>query len=363
MIKLIKPYINFEEVEAEFRAVFESGMFTKGSNVDKFSLALSDYTKAKFAFLATSATTALSISLHAMGIKAGDEVIVSDFSFPASVNVIEDIGAVPIFADVSLETYNMLPEELEKKITSKTKAVMFVDALGNPTGVHKIREICRSKKIPLLEDAACAIGSSEAGEKCGKIADLTVFSFHPRKLLTTGEGGAILTDDEKYSNFLKVKLNHGSVVIDGKFDFVDYGYNYRLSELQCVMGYKQIEKLDSIVPERNEIRNQYISALSSSGYTPQFIGADVTYNVQSLVFVVPKNVNRDSLSLYLRENQIESTLGTYCQSATSYYKKKYNDVQKNGLFLQTNTITLPCYRGVDVQYVTETIKKFKKSIQ
>lgn len=359
MIKLIKPYITYEEVETEFRAIFESGMFTRGANVEKFSASLCSYTGAKFGFLATSATTALSISLHTMGIKRGDEVIVSDFSFPASVNVIEDIGAVPVFADVALDTYNMLPEELEKKITAKTKAVMFVDALGNPTGIHKIREICKAKNIPLLEDAACAIGSSEAGTKCGNIADLTVFSFHPRKLLTTGEGGAILTNNEKYSDFLKVKLSHGSVVKDGKFDFVDYGYNYRLTEMQSVMGYKQVEKIDSIVSERNEIRNAYISNLQSSGYTPQFIGSDVTYNVQSLVFTVPEKVNRDALSAYLRENGVESTLGTYCQSGTSYYKKKYNDVQKNGLHLQNSTITLPCYRGVDVKYVTDTILKYK----
>jgi perosamine synthetase len=358
MIKLIKPYLSFDEVEAEFRKVFESGWYTKGPNVDAFRKALSDYTGSHHAFLATSATTALSACLKVLDIKPGDEVIVSDFSFPATVNVVEDLYATPIFADVDPRTFNMLPGELERRMSKRTKAVIFVDALGNPSGIHAIKDICAERGIPLIEDAACALGSSENGVKCGKIADLTCYSFHPRKLLSTGEGGAILTDRDDWSDFLKIKLEHGSKVEDGKFDFVDYGYNYRLPELQSIMGIVQLKKLDSIVKSRGAMRDAFKKELEPLGYMAQQVARDVVHNVQSLVFVVPEGVKRDGLVAHLKERGIESTLGTYCLSGCTYYRNKYHDVQPNARKLQSMTITLPCHDGVDVALVCGVISEY-----
>lgn len=360
MIKLIKPYITFDEVEKEFRDIFESGWFTKGKFVEAFREEIKSYTGAKHAYLSTSATTALTMALKVLDIKSGDEVIVSDFSFPATANVVEDLGAIPVFADVNLETFNMLPEQLESKITSKTKAVIFVDALGSPTGIHEIKNICEKYNLPLIEDGACAIGSSEFGIRCGNIADITCFSFHPRKLLTTGEGGAITFNDDKFVEFFDIKFNHGAVVNEGKFDFVDFGYNYRVPELQCVMGIKQLKKLDEIVHSRSCIRDQYIEALTPLGFDVQKIPENVVYNVQSVVFRVPKHINRDELVVYLKENGIESTIGTYCLSGGTYYAKKYNNIQPNAKFLETNTITLPCYDGVNVKYIITKIKHIKE---
>lgn len=359
MIKLIKPYISFDEVKEDFEDIFESGWFTKGKFVEQFREEIKNYTGSKYCYLTTSATTALTMALKALDIKADDEVIVSDFSFPATANVVEDLGAIPIFADVDIDTFNMLPQQVESKITSKTKAVIFVDALGNPTGIHEIKKICEKHNLPLIEDGACAIGSSEFGKRCGNVADITCFSFHPRKLLTTGEGGALTFNDESFVDFFEVKLNHGAKVTDGKFDFVDYGYNYRVSELQCVMGIKQLQKLDEIVSSRNTIRDKYITALKPLGFEVQNTSNDVVYNVQSLVFKVPQNINRDELTTYLRENGIETTLGTYCLSGGSYYAKKYNDIQPNAKFLQENTITFPCYDGVDVEYIVNIIRDYK----
>lgn len=358
MIKLIKPYISFEEVQSEFKDIFDSGWFTKGKFVEEFREEIKSYTGAKYCYLATSATTALTMALKAFDIKAGDEVIVSDFSFPATANVVEDLGAIPIFADVDIDTFNMLPQQLESKITPKTKAVIFVDALGSPTGIHEIKKICEKHNLPLIEDGACAIGSSEFSVRCGNIADITCFSFHPRKLLTTGEGGAITFNDSKFVDFFEIKLNHGAKVTDGKFDFVDYGYNYRVPELQCVMGIKQLQKLDNIVKSRNIIRNEYIRALEPLGFKVQQISGDVGYNVQSLVFKVPENINRDELIKYLKQQNIESTIGTYCLSGGTYYSKKYNDVQPNAKYLEVNTITLPCYDGVDIEYISQKIKEY-----
>jgi len=355
MIKLIKPYISFDEVEPEFREIFESGWFTGGRHVAAFADKIKSYTAARHAFLSTSATTALWMCLRLLEIAPGDEVIVSDFSFPATANVVEDVGATPVFADVSMDTFNMLPEELEQKITPQTKAVIFVDALGNPSGIHVIKEICQEHGIPLIEDAACAIGSSEHGVRCGAISDLTCFSFHPRKLLTTGEGGAITTDNDDWAKKLKIKLAHGAVVENGKFDFVDYGYNFRMTELQAVMGIRQIAKLDAIVKDRNQIRDAYTRELEPLRFRAQRTTQGVVHNVQSLVFRVPAGSDRDTIITRLKQEGIETTLGTYCLSCTTYYRRVYGDVRPNAERLQKSTITLPCFEGVDVMRVCAAI--------
>jgi perosamine synthetase len=357
-IRLIKPYLSFDEVEAEFCDIFESGMFTRGKHVDAFRHELSAYTGAKHAFLTTSATTALWMCMKLLGIKDGDEVIVSDFSWPATANVVEDLGARPVFADVSLETFNMLPEDLEMKITTRTKAVIFVDALGNPTGLSEIKKICERHGLPLVEDAACAIGSSEFGRRCGSIADITCFSFHPRKLINTGEGGAILTDRDDWAEWLEIKLGAGVSGMKGPgADFVDFGYNFRLPEMAALMGRKQLAKLESIVEERNEIRAMYIAALEPRGFFVQASSHEVRHNIQSLVFRVPHGSNRNAMISELKSVGVETTIGTYALGSTTYYQKKYAQGPANSAQLFETTLTLPCYRGVDVGRVVEFINK------
>lgn len=358
-IKLIQPYISYEEVNAELQDIFSSGQFTKGLHVEKFVNSLARYCSSEYAFLTTSATTALWACLKAVGVGVGDRVAVSDFSFPATANVVEDLGAIPVFVDVSLDTFNMQLLDLEVKIKNGVKAVIFVDALGNPSGLLDIKELCTRYNIPLIEDAACAIGSRIGSLKVGSIADLTCFSFHPRKLLTTGEGGAILTSNLEYAEWFRKKLNHGASGFKGKgLDFVDFGYNFRLSEIQALMGWKQLIKLDSIVNERNHIANLYNEHLIKFGFSRQSYDKNVIHNVQSLVYKVPYGVCRDSLIEHLSNNQIETTIGTYCQSGGTYYKKKYNDVQPNSRWLEDNTITLPCYRDVNIGLVIEKIQNF-----
>jgi dTDP-4-amino-4,6-dideoxygalactose transaminase len=358
MIRIIKPYLKYRNVNKKFKKIFKTGFFTKGEYVNQFQNDLCNYLKCKHVFLTTSATTALSLSLEIINIKPGDEVIVSDFSYPASANVIENIGAIPIFVDVDLETYNMCPKDLLSKITPKTKAVMFVDALGNPSNIHSIKTICEKNNITLIEDAACALGSSEFGVKNGNIADLTCFSFHPRKLLTTGEGGAITTNNKKYSDLLKVKLNHGAIYKNNKFDFIQPGYNYRMTEFQSVMGIESLTKLDKVIQSRIKIKEKYIKLLSPLGFTPQKLQNEAYHNIQSVIFKVPELIKRDDLILFLKKHNIESTLGTYCLSNTTYYKAKYNKVQPNALYLEQNTITLPCYKGVNVKKIVKKIEKF-----
>ena len=362
MIRLIKPYIAYHEVEKDFQKIFESGIFTKGEYVTRFVADFREYIGSDHTFLTTSATTALTMCLKLLGIGQGDEVIVADFSFPATVNVIEDVGAKPVFADVDRQTFNMRPDELEDKITDKTKAVIFVEALGNPSGIGKIKEICQEKGIILIDDAACAIGSSENNVKSGNIADLTCFSFHPRKLLTMGEGGAITTNNPEFAQQLAIKLNHGATMRNGKVDFIDFGFNYRVPDLQCVMGIKQVQKMDGIVKRRILLQDQFDEFLRPLGFKKQVAFPTVIHNVQSLAFIVPEQCNRDGLISYLAEHKVETTIGTYCLSNTTYYRDKYKEVQPSAKFLDQNTITLPCYDGVDYEYICDKIQKYMKML-
>ena len=358
MIQLIKPYADYIELEPQFSKIIESGILTKGEYSKLFPEMLKTYLNADHVFLTTSATTALTMALKLLEVGEGDEIIVSDFSFPASANVIEDLGAIPIFADVSLSTYNMLLSELEEKVNERTKAVIFVDALGNPSGLREISAFCRERGIALIEDAACAIGSSIEGVKVGTIADLTCFSFHPRKLLTCGEGGAISTNNPQFADVLAYKLNHGA---DALGDFISYGYNYRLPELACCLGCSQLGYIDKIIEERREQAKRYAGLLEPLGFCAQKADAGVCHNMQSIVFTVPENVGRDALRGALLKDGIESTIGTYCLSATTYYRKRYASVQPNALFLQENTITLPCYSNIPVEEVCRSITSFVAS--
>ncbi len=357
-VRLMKPYITFEEVEADFREVFDSGMFTRGRHVEAFRKELAAFTGAQHVHMTSSATTALWVCLKLLNVGLGDEVVVSDFSFPATANVVEDLGATPVFADVSLETYNVLPETLEKLLGPRTKAVIFVDALGNPSGLQAISDLCRSRGIPLIEDAACAIGSSESGQRCGSIADLTCLSFHPRKLINTGEGGAITTDNDEWSRWLDVKLAHGAQGVNGiGLDFVDYGYNFRLPELQAIMGRKQLVQLDAVIDRRNAQRDAYCAAIEPIGFTVQAVNPGVRYNVQSMVFRVPDGCQRDTLVNTLRQEGVETTLGTYALSQGTYFARRYGIQNSNASRLQATTITLPCHDDMAVDQVVEAVRK------
>tara|TARA_B100000674_G_scaffold498854_1_gene539963 strand:- start:4922 stop:6007 length:1086 start_codon:yes stop_codon:yes gene_type:complete len=359
MIKLIKPSISFDSVELELKEIFRSGQFTQGKNVDIFEKSLKKYINIDYVGLTTSATTALSLSLRVMGVKQGDKVAVSDYSWPASSNVIEEIGAVPVFIDVDPETFNMCPKDLTKKINSDVSAVIFVDTFGNPSGIDEINKICKGYKVPLLEDAACALGSEINNIKVGAYSDITCFSFHPRKVLNTGEGGAIATNNKNYSDLFKVKLAAGaSSKAEVGLNFTDYGFNFRMTEIQALLGWKQLLDLDNYVEKRREIKDEYISLLEKYAFVPQKINENVYHNCQSIVFKVPENILRNELVNYLLEKDIESTLGTYCLSGTEFNQQKYDDVQTNSSLIDSIAITLPCYSGINTSKVVNEIISF-----
>lgn len=361
MIKLIKPYISMQSIQPELENIFASGQFTQGKNVQRFETDLRKYLSVDYIGLTTSATTALSLSLRVMGVKPGSKVAVSDYSWPASSNVIEELGAIPVFIDINPETFNMSLDDLEKKIDTSFSAVIFVDTFGNPSGLEDIFALCQKYKVPLLEDAACALGSEVNEMKVGSFADVTCFSFHPRKLLNTGEGGAIATNNQEYAKQFKIKLAAGaSDKAEIGLKFTDFGFNFRLTEIQSLMGWHQLKIIDEIISRRLEIKYSYIDSLKSIGFLPQKVHNNAKHNAQSIVFTVPENLDRNKLVKHLFSKNIESTLGTYCLSGTSFNRNKYDDVQKKSLAIESSAITLPCFDGIDISPVTKEIENFVK---
>ena len=187
---------------------------------------------------------------------------------------------------------------------------------------------------------------------------MSCFSFHPRKLLTTGEGGAVTTADPALAGRIALLLSHGAKPEGARFEFVAPGYNYRMSELQAAMGRVQLRKLDDIVLRRQAIRDVCITGLVPLGFSPQCLGPDVHHNVQSLVFTVPDGMERDALCSHLAQMGVESTLGTYCLSGARYYREKYADVQPVAQRLQERTITLPCHDHLDPETIVAAVASF-----
>lgn len=357
---IIDHNLKINSFAKEIKKIFKKNSFTKGENNEIFKKKIKKNFKIKNIILTSSGTTALSLSLDVLNIKPGDEVIVSDFSWISSAHVIENIGAKPIFADVNINTFNMCPNDLKKKINKKTKAIIFVHSFGNPSGFLEIKKISQKNKIPLIEDAACAIGSKIKSNYVGENSDLACFSFHQKKILNTGEGGMIASNKNLIYKKILLKSNLGAINKKNKIysDFIEGGYNYRLSELQCLIGQKQIDGLKKKILLRNLIFKKYSVELNKLGFIPQKIEKDYKSNIQSCTFLVPKKINRDNLIFFLKKNNINSTIGTYSISNTLFYKKKYNTPQTNSNYLFQNCISLPCHENINLKKILQKIKIF-----
>ena len=201
-IKLIEPVIGEEEIEA-VKQVLRSGWLTEGEKTREFEEMIRKYVGAKYAFAATSCTTALELALRALHIGSGDEVIIPDFTHPATGNVVAWIGATPVLVDVDISSHNIDGQEIEKAITKKTKCIIAVSWGGNPLNMKPISALKEEHGLSVIDDAACSLGAEYDGKKTGTMADITCFSFHPRKVITTGEGGMTVTDDPRLQRGFK----------------------------------------------------------------------------------------------------------------------------------------------------------------
>jgi dTDP-4-amino-4,6-dideoxygalactose transaminase len=268
MIPIAKPYLTADEAQAAYDTIL-TGWITQGPRVAEFEEKFAAYTGAKYAVAVSNCTTALHLAMIVAGVSAGDEVICPSMSYVATANSIKYVGAKPVFAEVIPATYNLDPVDTEKRITAKTKAILLVHQIGMPADIDAFQKLAKKHNLKLIEDAACAAGSSYKGGKVGSHSELVCFSFHPRKVISTGDGGMITTNNEAYYNRMKLLRQHGMSINDrvrhesSKLIFEDHievGYNYRMTDIQAAVGIKQLEKLDWIVAERRKIAMQYNEA-------------------------------------------------------------------------------------------------------
>jgi perosamine synthetase len=354
-IPVAKPYLTTDEAQNAYDTILTNWV-TQGPRVQEFEEKFAAYTGAKFAVALSNCTTALHLAMIVAGVKAGDEVICPSMSYIATANAITYVGAKPVFAEVNPVTYNIDAAHAESLITPKTRAILIVHQVGLPADIDAFKSLCDRHNLQLIEDAACAAGSSYKGKKIGVHSDLVCFSFHPRKVITTGDGGMITTGNEAFYNRLKLLRQHGmsvndrvrhnsaTVIIE---DHLEIGYNYRLTDIQAAVGIKQLEKLDWLVTERRKIADRYNSAFKNIPFIRLPVDeADYFSNIQSYIIHLEDNcpVKRNDLMQRLLDKGIstrrgvmtshrESAYAAYCKGLQLPLSEKASD----------NSIVLPLY--------------------
>lgn len=334
-VPITKPSLTEEEARAPFESI-KSGWVTQGPKVAEFEQAVAAYTGAKHGIATTSCTTGLHLAMAAIGIGPGDEVICPSFTFIASANAILYTGATVVFCEVDPRTFNIDPNDVEKRITKKTKAIMPVDQIGLACDIDAINDIAKRHGLEVVEDAAPAIGESYKGRKVGSNAHQTVFSFHPRKVITTGEGGMITTDDDALADRARKLRAHGMSVSDldrHKADriiieeYPELGFNYRMTDIQASIGLVQLRRLDELLRLRRARAARYNEELPGIKgieipYVPEY--AEHTYQSYCLRLTKDCRLDREDLMTNLLRRGVATRRGVMA----SHLEKTYTD--RNG---------------------------------
>jgi len=359
-IFLMRPFIGDEELEA-VKAVFKSKYLTEGEITKEFETSFAQFVDADHAIAVTSCMTGLDLAVRTLGIKKGDEVIVPDFTHPATGDCVYQVGADAVLADVDIKSYNITPETIEDAITKKTKCIIPVSWAGNPVDpeIYKIGKEC---EIPILEDAACSVGAKINEKKVGSIADITTFSFHPRKIITTGEGGMATTNDPALAEKAHA-LKHFGQTKDGKFTY--HGTNYKMSNITAAVGLGQMKKLPGILDDRIKKAERYadllkdVKAVRAPAKKP-----GMTHVFQSYCIYIEKDGARDRLRKDLADRGIETQIGTYAlHLEPSYSGTRKSGSLKNSELLFRHLLTLPLHYYLTVQdqeFVVDSIKDLLK---
>jgi dTDP-4-amino-4,6-dideoxygalactose transaminase len=363
MIRLTYPslkQIDFKSIQD----ILDSGWLTDGPWTQKFEKSFSEYLNITHAVAVSSGTAALHIALHALGIDKDDEVIVPDFTFLACANVVEHVGAKPVFADIDLNTFNITVETIEPQITSRTKAIMPVHQFGLSVDMDKIRPLADKYNLSIIEDAACALGSTYKNMKCGTLGDVGCFSFHPRKIITTGEGGILCTENSDIAQYARELRNHGQTIRQGKKVLNSCGYNYRLPEISALLGVNQITELDSMLEKRRNIASLYSQRLTDIKEVQiPAVSVNNSHNWQSYVVLLNTEADRDKIIAELREKGIEASSPAFSMHEQPYYLQKYGykiGAIKNSFRASQKCLALPIHpmlSNKEVEYIVNSLKE------
>lgn len=362
---LARPRVGAEELE-EVRAVLESGILTQGPKVAELERMVAELVGVPHAFATTSATTALHLALVAAGIGPGDEVLVPDFTFPATANVVVQQGATPVLVDVDLETFALDPGDLERRITPRSRAVMPVHPFGLSADMDAMAAIAERHGLAVIEDAACALGATIDGRQVGSIGLAGCFSFHPRKSITTGEGGMITTSDDDLAGHIGLLRSHGGVREGGRFRFEVAGFNYRMSDILAAVGVAQLRRLDEHLAARRAL---------AAAYDERFAGWEAlrtpvtphgrTHTYQSYVVLLDEAVDRDGVIAALAADGIESTIGTYALHAEPFFARTYGlhagHLRRSWRAVRS-TLALPLHGALREAEVDEVVERLATAI-
>ncbi|MDD5673981.1 MAG: DegT/DnrJ/EryC1/StrS family aminotransferase [Chitinivibrionales bacterium] len=311
MIPLIKPYIT-QEVKDKVCAVLDSGYLTEGPVTQEFEQCVRDYIGCKHAIAVTSCTTGLELALRALGVGPGDEIIVPDYTYPATADVVSIVGATVVIVDIIRDTMLIDYAALEKAVTPRTKAIIPVSLFGNPLDYDRLKKIAAQHNLKIIEDAACALGASYQGAKVGNFADITVFSLHPRKFITTGEGGIIATNDSALAEWMGSYKHFGMGIAPDRLatQFERIGTNYKLSNVLAAIGFVQMRHINKLLNQRIKLSGAYCELLMGNA---EIIIPQTTHNgIHSRQSFCVYVKDRDLIIKKMREAGVETQIGTYC---------------------------------------------------
>ena len=369
MIPYGKQTIEQDDIQAVVD-VLKSDFLTTGPKIAEFEQTVADYVGAKYAVAISNGTSALHAACFAAGIGPGDEVITTPLTFAASANCVLYCGGTPVFADVDPKTYNIDPEDIRRKITDRTKAIIAVHLAGQPCDMDAIHSLAREYGLIVIEDGAHALGSVYKGKKVGSLSDMTTFSFHPVKPITTGEGGMIVTDNEEFYKKMALFRSHGITRDDSMmtrndgpwfYQQFDLGYNYRITDIQCALGCSQMKKLDRFLARRKEIVVRYNEAFADCDNIITPYQLSDTESGWHLYIVQVKNCDRRQVFEAMREKGIGVNVHYIPVYMHPYYQEHgYENVHcANAEEIYSHIISLPLYPGLTSEqqdYVIDTLK-------
>jgi perosamine synthetase len=322
-IPVSEPTITKKEIEYVMQAVKSGWVSSLGEFINKFEDAFAKYIGTKYALTVSNGTVGLHLALVSLGIKEGDEVIVPDLTFIATANAVKYTGATPVFADIDKDTWCISPDDIRKKVTSKTKAIIPVHLYGHPADMDPILQIAKEYELYVIEDCAEAHGAEYKGKKVGSIGHCGVFSFYGNKIITTGEGGMITTNDEKIYEKAKYLRDH-AMSKEKRYWHTEIGYNYRMTNIQAALGLAQLERINEIIQKKREIFRWYQEGLKDLKEVKLNPEKEWAKNVYWMVCLVNENFDeekRDEFMKKLKEKGIDTRPFFYPCSMMPMYKK------------------------------------------